>query len=253
MNSHAHLVSAEPRFHSNKLVAEMSQDFNCDLWQGGFLFLKNTFGVFDRGSSFSWEDDTKFCEQAAKHIAQLCSLPDDRIAGAMQKQNRLLFFGLGRDKPHRRACHRFADSFSIIGVRFAAFDIGLHIIGWDQANLVPELSCPIMAGSTCLHANQTRFWIGEELHKLGTPDCSVEDNLLIFGNRMDLKNMFGQINADSCNLHWVAPFPAVIDNCRMAHCDAGGAGATHPIRLRVAAPQSLKASPISGTTRNCTF
>ncbi|MEM6499966.1 MAG: hypothetical protein AAF709_25070, partial [Pseudomonadota bacterium] len=46
---------------------------------------------------------------------------------------------------------------------------------------------------------------------------------------VNLKHVLGQIDANCCNLHWVAPFLAVIDNCIMAHCDAGGAGAIHPI------------------------
>jgi hypothetical protein len=47
-----------------------------------------------------------------------------------------------------------------------------------------------------------------------------------------LKDVLGQIKADCCNLHWVAPFLAVDNNCTKAYCDAGGAGAIHPIRFR---------------------
>ena len=53
---------------------------------------------------------------------------------------------------------------------------------------------------------------------------------------MNLKNVPGQIETYGFNCHWVAPFLAVVDNCSMAHCDAGGAGATRSIRKGLKPP-----------------
>lgn len=194
--------------HRNKLVAKLTQDIYCELWKSWFFALQNTLCIFDRGPSPLWNDDAKFGKQTAKHVAQLRSLPDDQIARAMQEEHGLLFPGLGSNKPHRRTRHCFADGFSIIGVGLAAFDVGFYIIGWDQANIMPkfaEFPRPVMTGSTRLHADQAGFQIGEELHELCSADCAIEDNLPILGNSVDLENMFGQIDAHCCNLHWVAP------------------------------------------------
>ena len=123
--------------------------------------------------------------------------------------------------------------FGVNRIGLAPLYIGLHVCRRHQADIVAELAkltAPVMSGPARLHANQTTRQSLEELQQLSTLDRLVEDDASILGNPVNLKHVLGQIQPYGLNCHWVAPLLAVHDNCTMAHCDAGGAGAIHPIR-----------------------
>jgi hypothetical protein len=75
----------------------------------------------------------------------------------------------------------------------------------------------------------------EEGQRLPAPDRPVEDDRAVARDAMYLKDILGQIQSDCRNLHWAAPFFADDHRCILAHCDAVGAGAIHPIH----APTSM--------------
>src|SRR6056297_2806070 len=63
-------------------------------------------------------------------------------------------------------------------------------------------------------AGWKRFKEGEQLRAF---DGLIEDHAAVLRNPVNLKYVLGQIQADGLYCHWVAPFPAVNDNCTLAH------------------------------------
>jgi hypothetical protein len=62
-----------------------------------------------------------------------------------------------------------------------------------------------MRAAANFHANQARFDLGEERQQLGPSQRANEDELVVLGYPVNLKNILGQIKADCGNLQWVAP------------------------------------------------
>lgn len=71
------------------------------------------------------------------------------------------------------------------------------------------------------HKPLSRSDRGKTLKKgqdLRTSPGTVECNLSIAGDAMNLKSVLGQIKADCCNMHMGGSFQAVCDNYKMANC-----------------------------------
>ena len=79
------------------------------------------FGKGGHGLKAGRKDTTKFAQQATYHVRDLSSLANNELAGAVERQQRLLFFRLDFDKSHRRATHGFADRLASTASDFPRF------------------------------------------------------------------------------------------------------------------------------------
>jgi hypothetical protein len=61
-----------------------------------------------------------------------------------------------------------------------------------------------MTGAGSLHANQTGWKFLKECEQLRAAQSLVENNIAILADAVDLKDVFGQIEANRCKLHQVA-------------------------------------------------
>ena len=126
----------------------------------------------------------------------------------MERQDRLLIRCLDLDKPHRRPRDGFADRRRIRGIGFAALDIGLHINRRDQPYFMTQLEQfprPVVAGAAGLDPDQARIKAFKEPQHLRASKGPIERDLTAIRDAVNLKNVLGQIQADCCNVHWVAP------------------------------------------------
>jgi formate hydrogenlyase subunit 4 len=81
-----------------------------------------------------------FGQMRAKGIDQLCSLPDEKIARAVQHKRGLLLSTLDRHEAHARPCHGLANGRCIGCIVLLPPDIRLHIARWHQShNVAPSL------------------------------------------------------------------------------------------------------------------
>jgi hypothetical protein len=93
-----------------------------------------------------------------------------------------------------------------------------------------KLSCPMMRRRTGLKADQTWLKPPEQRQKLIAPYLPAKDGLPLSIDPMNLENVLGDVEADRGNLHLDGPFPLMVtDSTILAHCDAVGSGAVHPI------------------------
>src|SRR5918998_721898 len=76
----------------------------------------------------------------AERVNQLRALPDQKIPRPEQHGARLLSLGLNRDKAHRRPTCSLSDRFRVSGIVLLALDERFDVGGWDQSNLMPEVT-----------------------------------------------------------------------------------------------------------------
>ncbi|SHH82039.1 hypothetical protein SAMN05443551_3235 [Marivita hallyeonensis] len=234
LKTHTHFVPTDPQVQSHELIAQICQHINCNFGNIWGVVVQHIFCEFHRAANSLGNHNSKFGEQTAQQIADLSALANDEITRAMKEQNALLLFRFDRNKPHGRACHGFADRFGIGGIRFAALDVRLHVIGRDQTDVMPEcaqLARPLVARTASFHSYQTSWKVFKESQKLRPPYRAIENNIATFSDAMDLKDVLGEIYANCCNLHWVAPLIAVMTTALWRIATPVGAGAIHPIRF----------------------
>jgi hypothetical protein len=53
--------------------------------------------------------------------------------------------------------------------------------------------------------NETRIKAFKKRQHLSSSKSPIERDLSAIGDTVNMKNVLGQIQADRCNLHWVAP------------------------------------------------
>lgn len=143
-------------------------------------------------------------EQTPDHVHELRALLDQKVARPVQRQGSLLVGGLHCHEAHDRTRHRFADRFGAHRIVLAPLHIGLHVGRWHQTNLVAELrqlASPIMRGTTRLHADETRPQLCKKRQHLASTQRLAHDDLIRCVDRVNLKDVLGQIKADSGNLH----------------------------------------------------
>lgn len=136
-------------------------------------------------------------------------LLDQQFTDLVQLSDRLLLDGLDRNKTHRRPGHCLADGLGIGCVVLVPLDIGLDVLGRDQADLVSklgQLTAPMMGAATGFHANQARWQAGEEGLHLGSGQLLAQDRSALCIGTVNLKPALGQIEPDSCDpLHGRSP------------------------------------------------
>ena len=81
--------------------------------------------------------------------------------------------------------------------------IGLHILGWQQNDLVAnrhQLSSPIMRCTTGFNADLCRFQLREKPQNLCAPQLFLKDRLLLRIHAMQLKFTLGRVHTNSDNI-----------------------------------------------------
>ena len=64
---------------------------------------------------------------------------------------------------------------------------------------------PVVAGAAGLDPDQARIKAFKEPQHLRASKGPIERDLTAIRDAVNLKNVLGQIQADCCNVHWVAP------------------------------------------------
>ena len=115
----------------------------------------------------------------------------------------LLLDRLDRNEAHRRPGDRFADCLRIPGVGLAPLHVRFDVGRRHQSNLVAktdQLSRPVIARAAGFHADQTRWKLPEERDHLSPPQSPPGDFARV-AHRVNLKDVLGQVEADSRDLH----------------------------------------------------
>src|SRR4051812_19638515 len=76
----------------------------------------------------------------AERVYQLRALPDQKIPRPEQHGARLLSLGLNRDKAHRRSTCSLSNRFRVSRIVLLTLDERFDVGGWDQSNLMPEVT-----------------------------------------------------------------------------------------------------------------
>ena len=110
-------------------------------------------------------NEAELRQMRAQGIGEHGTLAHEQRPGTMCHEHALLFDRLGRNEPHRRALHGFADGLGIQHIALAALDVALHVGRGNEANFVPhgdECSSPVVRCSAGLNADQARRQLREE-------------------------------------------------------------------------------------------
>ena len=117
-----------------------------------------------------------------------------------------------------------------------------------------KLSGPMMRRRTGFHANQARLKPFEKRQKLIAPHLPAQHGLPLLIDPMNLENVLGDVESDRGNLHLDGPFPLMVtESTILAHCDAAGSGAVHPINTRMIAGGTTLAVPQRPRSREPLF
>src|SRR5499433_4560007 len=143
-------VEAEPRGRWNAIVLLVSDDLE----------------QFGSAIAALCRDNAELGHMPTDCIRQHGSLTNQKPPAAMQHQAGLLLFRLRRDKPHRRSRDRLADCGSVVGIVFAALQIGFYVARRQQPHRVTESlksAAPVMCGRTRLNADKASRQAREEI------------------------------------------------------------------------------------------
>jgi hypothetical protein len=156
-------------------------------------------------------DQAELREMPAQRVDGHGSLLDQQIPGLVQHQHGLLIGALDRHEPHVGARHGLADRRCIVRVVLAAFDVGFRVSRRNEDHFVPQrpdLSRPVMGGSTSLHPDPAGRRLGEEIQHLASTQLSRHRRRTLTLDRMHLKKGLRQVdpNPDK-GLHGRLPYP----------------------------------------------
>src|SRR5918998_3065885 len=143
-------------------------------------------------------------QESPDHVDELGALPNEEITRPMQRQRGLLLDRLDRDKAHGRAGDRLADRLRIASVGLASLHVRLDVGRRHQPNLVTEadqLARPVMARAAGLHADKAGRELAEERDHLRSSQSPPDDHLSRAADRVNLKDVLGQVEADGRDLH----------------------------------------------------
>src|SRR5262249_54291500 len=180
-------VEAEPRGRWNAIVLLVSDDLE----------------QFCCAIAALCRDNAELGHMPTDCVRQHRSLTNQKLPAAMQHQARLLLFRLRRHKSHRRPRDRFADCGRIVGIVFAALQIGFYIARRQQPHRVaecPKPTAPIMCGRTRLNADKAGRQGREELQQLSSGDALPHHYRATGVHSVNLKNRLRDIETDRANL-----------------------------------------------------
>src|SRR5689334_7690686 len=140
---------------------------------------------------------------AAERVDQLRALPDQKVPRPEQHGARLLFLGLNRDKAHRRPTCRLSDRFRIGRIVLLALDERFDVGGWDQSNLVPEVTdgpSPVVRAPTGFQGDDAARLLGKEAKNFFSGKLFAELNASVGKGAMRLEGALSKIETDNANL-----------------------------------------------------
>jgi hypothetical protein len=138
-------------------------------WNALILSVRNNRQQLGRAIAALGRDNAELGHMSTDRIRQHRALTDQKLPAAVQHQAGLLLLRFDRHKTHRRPRHRLADCGSIIGVVFAALEIGFYIARRHQPHCMAErvkLATPMMCTRARFKANETGRQRSEELQHL---------------------------------------------------------------------------------------
>src|SRR3954451_18959324 len=139
----------------------------------------------------------------AERVYQLRALPDQKISRPEQHGARLLPLGLNRDKAHRRSTGSLSDRFRISHIVFLALDERFDIGGWNQSNLMPEVtdgSPPVVRAPTGFQGDDAARLLGKEAENFFSGKLLAEPNAAVGKGAMRLEGPLCKIKTDNANL-----------------------------------------------------
>src|SRR3954452_20078798 len=144
----------------------------------------------------------------AEGIYQLGALPDQKIPRPEQHGARLLPLALNRDKAHRRSTGSLSDRFRISCIVLLTLDERFDVGGWDQSNLMPEVtngSPPVMRTPTGFQGDDAARLLGKEAENFLSGKLFAEPNAAIGKGVMRLEGPLCKIETDNANLFHGCP------------------------------------------------
>src|SRR6266702_878741 len=173
------------------------------LWNAIILLVSDVLEQFCCAIAALCSDNAELGHVPTDCIRQHRSLTNQQLPAAMQHQARLLLFRLRRHKSHRRPRDRFADCGGVVGIVFAALQIGFHVARRHQPHRVAERlkpAAPIMCGRTRLNADEAGRKGREELQQLCSGDALPDYYRASSVHAVNLKNRLRDIETDRANL-----------------------------------------------------
>lgn len=147
-------------------------------------------------------DDAELAQMGADRVDGLGQLPHQEVARPMLHQQRLLRSTLHGHEAHVGPRNRFTDRFGVRRISLAPPDIGPDVGRRHQPDIMTELrqfAGPEMRPGTGLHADQAGRQAREEHPELPVPHLPPKNDLAVRSDRVNLKNILGQIKADRGN------------------------------------------------------
>jgi len=128
------------------------------------------------------------------------------LAHAVQRQDRLLFFGLDCDRLDIRLLYRRPDGAGVMHVVLVAADEGTYRLGRHEFDLVThrrEFPGPVLRTAARFHTDQAGRPIGKVLQKLLALELHTHDLSGLLFNPVQLKHPLRRIHANYCfaNIH----------------------------------------------------
>src|SRR3954466_3728284 len=150
-------------------------------------------------------DDTEFGQMSPYGVDQHGALAHQQIACPVQHQDGLLRFVLDRHEYHVRPHQGLDNVGSVVGVvLFAALNVGLDLGGCDQPHRMAQRrnpASPVVGGSARLHAHDAGRQCLEKCFHASAAKLPEQYRSPGLVNRMDLKNVFGEIKTYDSNRH----------------------------------------------------
>jgi hypothetical protein len=126
-------------------------------------------------------------------------LADEEMTRAMEHQAALLLGRLGRDEPHGRPPHRFANGFRVGDVVLLPLDVGFYVGGRHQAHGVAErreLARPMMRRRAGLETDQAGRQFLKERQNVMALQLAADDHLPLSVDAVNLKNGLRDVESD---------------------------------------------------------
>ncbi len=151
-----------------------------------------------------WQHDPELAQQPSNLIGLRVTRFHHSRTCAMQRQHRLLLYGLDRHETHVRPRHRLTNRLSIVAIVLVALHVRLDELRRHELDLVAqldELARPVVRTGTGFHANQAGCQIGEEAKHLGSLELLAQHCPASVIDSVNLKYGLCQIDSYGRNLH----------------------------------------------------
>src|SRR5690554_1315789 len=191
------------------LRLEMGEGRDQHLERGDGIGRQTAFRIFHNGNQLRHvsralrHDLSELAQMPAQGIDGLGSLPDQQLADAKDHCSALGLLALHRHEAHRRALRRLADCFGIGHVILLALHEWLHVGGWDQPHLMPDLpdlTPPEMGAATGFHRDNAGRKLSEECQDLVSSQLLAQHRPARSVGPVNLKHILRQIESDRDNL-----------------------------------------------------